>query len=106
MPDDRIARAGGDDPAEEIAALRAAIELQRTELQAERRRAHRWEREAVLRASTVAGSLTARVLAAQRLATVVERNLTRLTGGGSSAPQELRDALEFFHEVVDDPAPR
>lgn len=88
----------GDDPA--VAELRAALQRQQEELRAERLRARRWEREAVLRASTVAGSLTARVLAAQRLATAVERNLAKLGAGGDSTAQEMRDALEFFREVA------
>jgi hypothetical protein len=104
--DDEDLHGGGEDPAHEVAELRAALQRQQEELQAERQRARRWEREAVLRASTVAGSLTTRVLAAQRLATAVERHLAKLSGGGSSAAQEVREALEFFREVAKDPAAR
>lgn len=106
MREDEDLHAGDEDHAEEIAALREALERQREAVQTERRRAEKWEREAVMRASTVAGTLTTRVLAAQRLAAVVERNLAKLSGGGSSAAQEVRDALEFFQEVARDPATR
>jgi hypothetical protein len=98
---DEAPHVGGEDPAHEIAELLAALERHRVELQEERRRARKWEREAVLRASTVAGSLAARVLAAQRLASVVERNMAKLSAGGSTAAQEVREALEFFREVTD-----
>lgn len=106
MREDEDLHSGGEDPAHEVAELRAALHRQQEELQTERQRARSWEREAVLRASTVAGSLTTRVLAAHRLATAVERNLAKFSGGGSSAAQEVRDALEFFREVAKDPARR
>lgn len=101
--DEELHDAGEDDPSE-LAELRAALRRKQEELEAERRRSQKWEREAVLRTSTVAGSLTTRVLAAQRLAIVVERNLSKLSDSGSPAAEEVRNALEFFREVADDPA--
>lgn len=104
MRDDEDPHPGGTDQAHEVTALRAALQRQREALQVERRRAQRWEREAALRASTVAGTLTTRILAAQRLASVVERNLKIFSVEAASAAEEVRDALEFFREVADDPA--
>ena len=83
----------------EIAALRAELAIERAAHDEERRRAQRWEREAVLRASTVAGTLAAQVLAAHRLAAVLERNLQVVTAGRNTAAEELREALQFFREV-------
>ncbi|HEX6458546.1 MAG TPA: hypothetical protein VF032_06485 [Thermoleophilaceae bacterium] len=77
---------------------------EREALRAERRRAQRWEREAVLRAAAVAGTLSVRVLAAQRLAAAVERNLETIAGGGAAAAEEMGDALRFFREVERGPA--
>jgi hypothetical protein len=82
---------------QEIATLRAALEREQGVAQAERRRALRWEREAVFRASTVAGTLAMRVMAAQRLAEAVERLTT--TDDDTFAAAEVRDALRFFREV-------
>ena len=96
---------GDPDLAQEIAVLRAELAREREALRAERRRAQRWEREAVLRASTVAGTLTTRVLAAQRLAAAVERNL-KVVASGRAAVEELREALRFFREVDEDAATR
>jgi hypothetical protein len=92
----------GDDPAHEIAALQAALAHERDALRLERQRAQRWEREAVLRASSVAGALTARVLAAQRLAAAVERNLKTVPGAGAAAAEEVRQALQLFRELNED----
>lgn len=60
----------------------------------------------MLRASTVAGSLMTRVLAAQRLAAVVERNLAMLSGSSSPAAQEVRNALDFFRNAAQDQVAR
>jgi hypothetical protein len=98
----------GPHAAHQIAALGAALQREREAPQAERRRVQRWECEAVLRASTVAGALTARVLAAQRLAAAIERNLKAVTVTDSTAAdvQDVRDALRFFREVEGDRATR
>ena len=40
------------------------------------------------------------------LAAVVERNLAKLSGCGTSATEEVRDALEFFRDVAEDRATR
>lgn len=82
-----------------IDALRTELMAEREKLEVERARSRHLETEAVLRASTVAGSLLSEVLAAQRLATAVERHLRALRVLGKEACEEISDALEFFQEV-------
>lgn len=105
MRDDDHPHASDPARAHVIAGLESALARERTAVQEEQRRAQRWEREAVLRASTVAGALAAQVLAARRLAAAVERNLTAVAEdpvGGD----EVREALRFFREVDGDPTRR
>lgn len=83
----------------ELDGLRSELMAEREKLETERARSRHFEREAVLRASTVAGSLLSEVLAAQRLATAVERHLQLTSGETSNAVADLRDALRFFREV-------
>jgi hypothetical protein len=84
-----------DDPVEE---LRGALERAEKAVERERRRSRKWEREAVFRASTVAGQLAGQILAAQRLANAVERHL----GCPATADPEsaaIREALIFYQEA-------
>lgn len=64
-----------------------------------RRAAAYWEREAVLRATTVASSLGVRVLAGRRLADTIERLLedTQLVRG--DARGRLRAAVDDFRAL-------
>jgi hypothetical protein len=81
---------------QEIQDLRAALEIERRAAEEERRKAQRWEREAVLRVSSVAGTLTAQVLAAHRLASSVER---ALLDGRLGSVSDVADAVRLFREV-------
>jgi hypothetical protein len=73
-------------------------------LQAARRQAQLWEREAVLRASTVAGTLAMRVLAGRRLAAALERSLRAGCGDVVAPAREVHDALLFYREIERDRA--
>lgn len=91
------------DLAPEVAALQALLAHERQALRCAQRTARRWEREAVLRAATVAGGLATRLLAAQRLAAAVERSLAD-SATRTPVDADVRDALRLFRDV-DRPTP-
>ena len=85
--------------AKRIGQLDARVTAAESALAAAQRSARRWEHEAIMRASTVAGALTTELLAARRLACAVRRVVD-----GSASLEDLRAALKFFDKVGRDDA--
>jgi hypothetical protein len=79
----------------QMSVLQLAFVVEHRSRETERRRAGHWEREAVFRASSLAGGLTSQVLAAHRLADAVERGMQ----DGGVFGSEVSEALCFFREV-------
>jgi hypothetical protein len=82
-----------------IKELRRALERSEKAVTRERRRSRKWEREAVFRASTVAAQLAGQILAAQRLASVVERHLGGRDSGFDPRSAEMREALSIYRNA-------
>ena len=83
----------------EIAHLERTLADERRSAETARRAAARWEREAVRRAASVAGALSAEILAGRRLAAAVRAHLAKSNGNDDGG--ELGAALSFFEEIAD-----
>jgi hypothetical protein len=91
----RAEQKGQGGPAGEAAANYAAVLRVQALAQAARRDASHWEREAVMRASSVASALAGEILAGRRLARAVQSFLS----DARDDPTEMKLAVQFFEEV-------
>jgi hypothetical protein len=91
----RAERKGQGGPAGEAAANDAAVLREQALVKSTRRDASRWEREAVLRASSVASALAGEILAGRRLARAVQSFLS----DARDDPTEMTLAVQFFEEA-------
>jgi hypothetical protein len=89
----------GRDGADGVAELRQALEAAKQAVERERRRSGRWEREAIFRASTVAGKLSQDILAARKLANAVERDLDLRQTISDPGTAAIRQALRLYRDT-------
>jgi hypothetical protein len=87
---------------DDLAKLRVALQAAERTIDTERRNSGRWEREAVLRASTVASQLAQDILAARRLANAVERHLDLRDTVSDPGATAIRQALHMYREICGD----